>query len=104
MKSDAIAFGVAGVLFGLVAGWIIGSQQANLRSVGPAPQAATQPAAPAATTPPPLDESKVNAFRSAAERMPKDPAPRIELGNLYFDSERYSDAITWYAEGLKLQP
>ena len=26
MKSEAVAFGVAGILFGLIAGWIIGSQ------------------------------------------------------------------------------
>ncbi len=31
MKSDAIAFGVAGILFGLIAGWIIGIQQAAAR-------------------------------------------------------------------------
>ena len=31
MKSDAVAFGIAGVLFGLIAGWIIGSQQATTR-------------------------------------------------------------------------
>jgi hypothetical protein len=28
MKSDAIAFGIAGILFGLIAGWMMGSQQA----------------------------------------------------------------------------
>ena len=26
MKSEAVAFGVAGILFGLIAGWIMGSQ------------------------------------------------------------------------------
>ena len=37
MKSDAIAFGIAGILFGLIAGWIIGAQQAAARP--PAPRA-----------------------------------------------------------------
>ena len=37
MKSDAIAFGLAGIVFGLIAGWIIGTQQASPRSVTGAP-------------------------------------------------------------------
>jgi tetratricopeptide (TPR) repeat protein len=26
----------------------------------------------------------------------------VQLGNLYFDAERYDDAIRWYADALKL--
>jgi cytochrome c-type biogenesis protein CcmH/NrfG len=106
MKSDSIAFGIAGILFGLIAGWIIGTQQAASRpGSAAAPQAAAQQqTAPPATSAPPLDEAKVTAFKSVAEREPKNPTPRVELGNLYFDSERYTDAITWYAEALKLSP
>jgi Tfp pilus assembly protein PilF len=103
MKSDAIAYGVAGILFGLIAGWIIGTQQAASRPT-PAPQAATQQAQTQATAPPPLDETKVTAFKSVADREPNNPTPRIELGNLYFDAERYPDAITWYEQAVKLAP
>jgi len=49
MKSDAIAFGIAGVVFGLIAGWIIGSQQAGLREAAPAPVAAASAPATATT-------------------------------------------------------
>src|SRR5262245_19415299 len=106
MKSDAIAFGVAGVVFGLIAGWIIGSQQAGSRGAVPAPATTAAAAAPAPTAPPPplLDESKVTAFKTIADREPTNPKPRVELGNLYFDSEKYDDAIKWYADALKLQP
>jgi tetratricopeptide (TPR) repeat protein len=108
MKSDAIAFGVAGVVFGLIAGWIIGSQQATLgRATASAPTTAAAPSPSQAAAPPPaaiLDEQKVNAFKSVAEREPTNPKPRIELGNLYFDAERYDDAIKWYAEALTLAP
>ena len=104
MKSDSIAFAISGILFGLIAGWIIGSQQAILNPRG----GAAQTAAPAAqTTPasaPPLDEAKVNAFSSVADREPSNAAPRIELGNLYFDAERYDEAIKWYTDALKLSP
>jgi tetratricopeptide (TPR) repeat protein len=107
MKSDAIAFGVAGVVFGLIAGWIIGSQQASTREGVPPASATAATAAPArAAAPPPalLDETKVTAFKSVAEREPSNPKPRVELANLYFDAERYDDAIKWYGEALKLAP
>jgi len=112
MKSDAIAYGIAGVLFGLIAGWIIGSQQAIVRpsSLTSAPPGAQQPA-PAAgqggsgtTRAAILDEAQVNALKSVASREPSNAAPRIQLGNLYFDAERYDDAIKWYEDAMKLSP
>jgi len=107
MKSDAIAFGIAGVVFRLIAGWIIGSQQSGGREAAPppAPAAASAPAtSPSAPPPPLLDESKVTAFKTMAEREPNNPKPRVELANLYFDSEKYDDAIKWYGDALKLAP
>jgi tetratricopeptide (TPR) repeat protein len=108
MKSDAIAFGIAGICFGLIAGWIIGSQQASL---APRPPAAAEQSAPPpaggggqTTRAAVLDEAQVNALKSVAEREPRNPAPRARLGNLYFDAERYEDAIRWYTEALKLSP
>jgi len=109
MKSDAVAFGIAGILFGLIAGWIIGSQQAEPRMTSAATQTAS--AAPAqggsgnaTTRAAVLDEAQVNALRSVAEREPANVKPRVELGNLYFDAEKYDDAIKWYAEATKLDP
>ena len=107
MKSDGIAFGIAGVAFGLLAGWIIASQTATY-SNPPAP-AATQASAPApsqgqAPQAAVLDEAKVNAFKSMIEREPANVTPRSQLANLYFDAERYDDAIKWYTEALKLAP
>jgi cytochrome c-type biogenesis protein CcmH/NrfG len=103
MKSESIAFAVAGVLFGLLVGWIIGSQQTPVRQ----PAASARSNSPAATSnpqPAPIDESQVNALRASAERQPSDAAPRAKLGNLYFDAERFEDAIVWYTEALSLAP
>jgi len=104
MKSESIAYGIAGVAFGLIAGWIIGTQQAAPRTAA----APTQAAAPAQSAPSQraaiLDEAKVTALKSAAEHQPSNAQPRVELANLYFDAERYDDAITWYQEALKLNP
>ena len=106
MKSDAIAFGIAGILFGLIAGWIIGSQQAVVRPPAAAPlaqqpSASSGGAAPRAAV---LDETQVNALKTVAEKEPANATPRVQLGNLYFDAEKYDDAIKWYGDALKLAP
>jgi tetratricopeptide (TPR) repeat protein len=110
MKSDAIAFGIAGMLFGLIAGWIIGSQQAQ-PTIRPSAPAAAQQAAPGGsasgasnTRAAVLDETQVNALKAVAGREPRNAAPRAQLGNLFFDAERYDEAIKWYTEALKLSP
>ncbi len=105
MKSESIAFAVAGIAFGLIAGWVIGSQQAVVR--GPAPvqaPAASAPAAGATTRAAVLDQAQVNALTSIAEREPSNVKSRVELGNLYFDAERYADAIKWYEQAVTLDP
>jgi hypothetical protein len=45
MKPESLVFGVAGMFLGLIAGWLIGSQQPSTRATAtPAPQAAAVPA------------------------------------------------------------
>src|SRR4051812_42137874 len=104
MKSDSIAFGVAGIAFGLIAGWIIGTQQA--KPAQPAAVAAAPAAASASsnTRAAIVDDAKVNALKSVADKEPNNAKPRVELGNLYFDAERYDDAISWYEQAVKLLP
>jgi len=106
MKSDSVAFGVAGIAFGLIAGWIIGTEQAKPAAPPAAAQSAAAPAnAPSSSTRAAIvDEAKVNALKSVAEKEPTNVKPRVELGNLYFDAERYDDAITWYEQAVKLSP
>jgi tetratricopeptide (TPR) repeat protein len=107
MKTESIAFAIAGVVFGLIAGWVIGTQQATMRVPAAAP--AAQASAPAAaneggTRAALLDDAQVNALKSVASREASNPKPRVQLGNLYFDAERYDDAIKWYSEALTLTP
>ena len=104
MKSDAIAFGIAGIAFGLIAGWVIGTQQATVRTPASVPAASATPAADAEPRAALLDETKVNALKAVAEREAANPTPRVELANLYFDAQKFDDAIKWYEAALKLNP
>jgi tetratricopeptide (TPR) repeat protein len=106
MKSDAIAFGIAGILFGLIAGWIIGSQQGGAARAPAAPAAAAAPQSGGSgtTRAAVLDETQVNALKTVAERETSNATPRVQLGNLYFDAERYDEAIKWYGDAIKLAP
>ncbi len=104
MRKESVFFGLAGVFFGLLAGWIIGSQQGTgPRPIAAAP-AAVAAAAPGTGQPPPLDTSRVAALEATAAQNPKDAATRVELGNLYFDAGRYPDAIQWYNGALGVDP
>lgn len=103
MHKESVFFGLAGVFFGLLAGWIIGSQQPTLTR--PMTSAAAPASAPGATqAPPPLDESRAAALKVTAGRNPNDADTRVQLGNLYFDAERYAEAIQWYDAALKVDP
>jgi cytochrome c-type biogenesis protein CcmH/NrfG len=103
LKPESFVFAIAGTLFGIIVGWVLGSQQASgVRRPEPVAQQAAAPA----TTPQPaqLDQARVQELTAAAERNPKDPQPRVQLGNAYFDAERYADAIKWYEEAFALSP
>lgn len=104
MKKDSLAFAVSGVLFGLIVGWILGSQQgvAPMATTAPAAQAAAPAGTGGAAQPPPFDAGRAAELERQATADPRNGAVRTELGNLYFDGERYPQAITWYEAALEL--
>ena len=106
MRSESIVFAVAGTLFGLIVGWILGSQQPPAPSQAAAPTAQASPATPPAAggSTAPLNPEQVQSLSAVAEQNPNDPQPRVQLGNMYFDAEQYSDAITWYEAAVALNP
>jgi tetratricopeptide (TPR) repeat protein len=105
MKPESIVIGVAGSVFGLIVGWIIGTQQAPARPFSPlaAPVAQAPAGAPPAAAAA-FDEAQATALRNIAEKDPANGQSRVQLGNMYFDAERYQDAIQWYEAALKLNP
>jgi cytochrome c-type biogenesis protein CcmH/NrfG len=106
MRADAIVFGIAGSLFGLIIGWVLGSQQAagSTRLTAPVAQTAAAPAAQSAPQPAPIDPARVQALEAAAKQNPNDAQSRTQLGNIFFDAEQYPQAIGWYEQAIKLNP
>ena len=107
MKADSIAYVIAGICFGVILGWVIGTQQA--RRPGPAPAAAAPPAPRASQqeTParrPPLDEGRVQALTTIIKSDPKNADAVVQLANMYFDAEHWDDAIQWYRRAVELDP
>ena len=96
-------FGIAGVFFGLLAGWMIAGQQARDAA---SPPAATAPAAASAPpqTAPAFDEGRAAALRATIEKNSTDVQSRVQLGDLYFDAERFADATKWYEDALRIDP
>jgi len=106
VSRESVIFGIAGVFFGILVGWIIGSQQAVAPRPTPPPAAEAAGRAPSGNrqAAPQLDEARAATLKQTAERDPRDTRTRIELANLYYDAERFDDAVRWYEEALALDP
>ena len=101
MPKESVVFGLAGVFFGILVGWMIGSQQARTPAAATsAPPAAAQPA----QTAPPFDQSRATALEATIAKNGSDVESRVQLGDLYFDAERFADATRWYEDALKINP
>lgn len=105
MPRESVIFGIAGVFFGLLVGWMLGSQQAR-GGAAPAAVEASSPAGSAgqAEAARPFDEPRAKALQATAEQNQADAATRVELANLYFDAERFQDASRWYEAALAIDP
>ena len=106
MKAQSIGYVLAGMLFGVILGWVLGSQQlGSAAPVAPATgSTAEPPAQQTARQPPPLNEARVQELTKTLESEPGNLGATTELASLYFAAERFPDAVTWYERALKLQP
>ena len=90
--------GIAGVLFGVIVGYLLGVSQ---REAGPIPvAAATTTAAPAAVA----NEQELQAYRNILASDPKNVRANAELANRLYDAGRYNEAIPYYQQALAGDP
>ena len=108
MRSDSIAYVIAGIAFGTILGWVVATQQVRRAAATPteASAPANQTAAAGNTTrqAPTLDQARVQELQKQVASNPKDVNAVIQLGNTFFDAEHWEDAITWYRKAIELDP
>jgi cytochrome c-type biogenesis protein CcmH/NrfG len=102
MTRESLAFALSGTFFGLLVGWIIGSQM--VVSSPPSTVSQTAGVAAPAAQPPALDSARITRLEQQAAAEPDNASVRTELGNLYFDAERPDLAIPWYEAAARLNP
>lgn len=104
MSRETIVAAISFTCFGVLVGWILGTQQA---ASGPVPAVAASgapAAAGGAPSAPPLDVQRATDLERQASARPADAAIRAELGNVYYDGGRYDLATPWYEASLKIDP
>ena len=107
MRASSVVFALGGMVFGLFVGWIVGDQQARQAQqtlAAAASVTAAPAAAPEARQAPPLDEEKARALKVVVEQDSRNATARTQLANMYFDAERYPEAIVWYEQAAALEP
>jgi len=108
MKAESIVYTIAGMCFGIILGWIIATQQPT-KSPAPATQVASAPqqsssGSASGQQAKVLDEARVQQLTTILNSDPKNSGAAVQLGNTYFDAERYPEAITWYEKALAIDP
>jgi tetratricopeptide (TPR) repeat protein len=96
--NTALIIGLVGLIIGFIAGNVyslyksgsLGSRQANIASSSQAVS---------------MDQSgRMLALEREVEKNPDSLVAWLELGNIYFDTHKYKDAIQAYTEYLRLNP
>ena len=90
---------VAGILFGIIVGYVIGSGQIQ------GPGMAAAPAATAATpTTTVVTDAELQPYRNILAQDPKNAGAATALGNKLYDAGRYSEAVPYYQQAMAGDP
>jgi len=93
--------GIAGVLFGVIVGYMLGVSRTGAGSLpvtaSPATAAAPQPSAV-------VTEQELQGWRNILSTDPKNARANIELANRLYDAGRYAEAIPYYQQSFALDP
>jgi len=91
------ATGIAGMLFGIIVGYMLGVPQNEAR---PVPVAAAD-ATPAAAL---VSEQELQGWRNILASDPRNLRANVELANRLYDAGRYADAIPYYQQAFTIDP
>lgn len=92
--------GIAGILFGVIVGYVIGSGQ--LQSAAVTASAVQTGQAPQSTTL--VTDADLQPYREILAQNPKNAGAASALANKLYDAGRYSEAIPYYQTALESDP
>jgi len=92
----------------LVVGYLLGIGTAVLIQGKPAPVPGPSAGPPPAVSPPGSalgsNSAEIRELRNIVDKNPENASAWVRLGNLYFDTDQFMDAIDAYTKGLELEP
>ena len=93
--------GIAGVLFGVIVGYMLGVSRTGAGSLPVTANASTSDAPhPTAV----VTEQELQGWRNILATDPKNVRANVELANRLYDAGRYPDAIPYYQQAFTLDP
>jgi cytochrome c-type biogenesis protein CcmH/NrfG len=104
MSPLALVSGIAGILFGIIVGYLIATQQTapGAAAAGIAIPAGHPPMAGAQA--PVVNEQELQAYRDILEADPENTRAATELANRLYDAGRFSEAIAHYQQVFAADP
>lgn len=93
--------GVAGILFGLMSGYILGAGQAPYGAVATVPASASLPHDHPTSV---VNETELQAYRDILAADPGNAKAATELANRLYDAGRYADSVPYYRQALAAEP
>lgn len=95
--------GVAGMLFGVIVGYMVGINQAPVGAAALATTTTAAASAPASSAPV-VNEQELQAYKNVLASDPKNLRANIELANRLYDAGRFADAVPYYQQAFALDP
>jgi cytochrome c-type biogenesis protein CcmH/NrfG len=92
--------GVAGVLFGVIVGYMLGVSRTGAGSL-PVTATATEASAAAPAL---VNEQELQGWRNILATDPKNLRANTELANRLYDAGRYDEALPYYQQAVTLDP
>ncbi len=105
MRIDHVVLTAAGCL---IVGYLLGLGTAILIQGTPTPAPGVASGPPPAVAPPASAmgnlQAEIREMRNIVEQDPGSYSAWLRLGNLYFDTDQYTEAIEAYTKALEIQP
>jgi cytochrome c-type biogenesis protein CcmH/NrfG len=110
-SAQAYTLAVITLAIGVVAGWLVRGSQSQPAATAPEATSAEATAPTGMGQQMPTSEQMKRMADKQAEPLlaqlksnPNDPALLANLGNIYYDTQQYKEAIDYYQRSLKIQP